>query len=46
MLFHEVQALAQFEPGTNGLAVVFGDTEQAVDAVIAFGIFDAAGTDE
>ena len=44
MLFHKVEALAQFERGADGLAVVFGDAEQAVDAVIAFGIFDAAST--
>ncbi len=43
MLLHEVKALAQLERRANGLAVVFGDAQQAVDAVVAFGIFDAAG---
>ena len=43
MLFHEIEALAQLERGANRLAVVFGDAEQAVDAVVAFGILDAAG---
>ena len=42
MFFDEIEALAQFERGANRLAVVFGDAEQAVDAVEAFGIFDAA----
>src|SRR5262249_39840558 len=43
MLFHKIEALAEFECGTDRLAVVFGDGEQAVDAVVAFRILDAAG---
>ncbi len=43
MLLHEIETLAQLERRANGLAVVFGDAQQAVDAVIAFGILDAAG---
>jgi hypothetical protein len=46
MFFDEVKPLAQFECSANGLAVVFGDAEQAIDAAIALGIFDAAGTDD
>src|SRR5262249_22927904 len=46
MLLHEVETFAQFEGGANGLAIVFSDAEQAVDAVVAFGIFDAAGAHE
>src|SRR5207245_1581121 len=43
MLLHKIQALAQLEGRADGLAVVFGDAQQAVDAVVALGIFDAAG---
>jgi len=41
--FHEVEAFSQLESGANGLAIVFGDAEKAVDPIVAFGIFDAAG---
>src|SRR5262249_38813100 len=46
MLLHEVEALAELEGRANRLAVVFGDAEQALDAVVAFGIFDPARTHE
>ena len=46
VLLHEIEALAQFEARADGLAVVFGDAEQAVDAVVAFRILHAAGAHE
>src|SRR5262249_20068301 len=46
MLLDEVKPLAQLEGGADGLSVVLGDAEQAVDAVVAFGILDAAGAHE
>src|SRR5437667_6938343 len=46
MFLDEVQPLAQLERGADRLAVVFGHTEKTIDAIVAFGIFDAAGADE
>src|SRR2546427_11168558 len=46
MFLHEVEPLAQFECRANRLAVVFGDAEQTIDAVVAFRILDAAGAHE
>src|SRR5437764_14902036 len=46
VLLHEIEALAQLEGRADGLAVVFGDAEQAVDAVVAFRILHAAGAHE
>src|SRR5579863_6172783 len=46
MFFYEIEALAQLECAANGLAIVFADAEQAVDAVVAFRIFDAAGAND
>src|SRR5580704_14793201 len=43
MLFYKIQTLAQFESCADGLAVVFGDTHEAVDAVVAFRILGSAG---
>ena len=41
VLLDEVELAAQHECGAHGLAVIFGDGEQAVDAVVAFRIVDA-----
>src|SRR5580692_1133444 len=44
MLFHKIEALAKFEGCANGLAVVFSNAHEAVDAIVAFGILCAART--
>src|SRR5580692_9614220 len=42
MLFDKVEAFAKLEGGADGLAVIFRNAHEAVDAIVAFGILDAA----
>src|SRR5260370_30550035 len=43
MLLHEIESLAQLEGRPNGLAVGFGDAEQAGAPVVSLRILDSAG---
>src|SRR5207248_5860231 len=43
MFLHKIKPFAQLERGANGLAIILADAEQAVDAVVTFRIFHAAG---
>src|SRR6266567_1222841 len=43
VFFHKVEAFAELEGCAQGLAVIFGDAHQAIDAVVAFRILDTAG---